>query len=201
MRFSERRFHQTQDAVKIRIAPGVRPATQAFLERVKGTEAYQQLDPRRRELIDVYFGSTVSLRDLRPLASVGSDKSVKALICSGLTTLWEKLPPDLQAAHPAEEVILLKTRSENRPLSEEARRKISEARRGKPTTLGRAHTEETREKMSEAHKGKTASPQDRVKMSEAQRQRWQRHREAKTGALTRKSAEEIIFDVSINPSK
>ena len=39
--------------------------------------------------------------------------------------------------------------------TEEAKRKISEARKGKP---GKPHTEETKRKMSEAHKGKSRKP-------------------------------------------
>src|SRR3712207_7977823 len=50
------------------VQPGVRPATHAFLEAARGTEAYQQLDPRKRRLIDDYYGSPASLKDLTAAA-------------------------------------------------------------------------------------------------------------------------------------
>lgn len=64
---------------------------------------------------------------------------------------------------PPEELIFL-TRAEHKSLhtvSEEARRKISEAHKGKP------HSEEARLKMSAAKKGKHRSEETKRKMSEA----------------------------------
>jgi hypothetical protein len=161
------------------IQPGVRPATQAFLDAARGTEAYQQLDPRSRRIIDDYYSSPVSLKDLTSVANVRSETSVRKLIRSSLTALWQDLSPELQATYPAEEVILFKTRSEGRPLSEETRRKISVERRArdKQPMSGRTLTEEARRKMSEAHKGMTPSPEARRSMSEAQKRRWQRVRQ------------------------
>lgn len=52
-------------------------------------------------------------------------------------------------------------------LSEETRRKLSEANKGKPSpNKGKHHTEETRIKISESKKGKTISEETRRKISE-----------------------------------
>jgi len=54
-------------------------------------------------------------------------------------------------------------------LSEETKRKISEAVMGNQHTLGLKHTAEARRNMSEARKGKTHSEETKRKMSEAHR--------------------------------
>ena len=55
-----------------------------------------------------------------------------------------------------------------RTLSEEHRRKISEALKGENHPMyGKHHTEETRQKMSEAKKGKKHTEEWRIKISEA----------------------------------
>ena len=54
--------------------------------------------------------------------------------------------------------------------SEESRKKMSEARKGKPSWMnGKHHSEESRKKMSEAKKGKHFSEESRKKMSEAKK--------------------------------
>jgi len=53
-----------------------------------------------------------------------------------------------------------------KPVSEETRKRMSEAKKGKK------YSEETRKKMSEAKKGKKYSKETRIKMSEAQKKRW-----------------------------
>ena len=55
--------------------------------------------------------------------------------------------------------------------SEEARRKISEAKKGK-SHLGKPCSEETRRKISEANKGKTMSEEIRKKRSKVQKEKW-----------------------------
>ncbi len=55
--------------------------------------------------------------------------------------------------------------------SEETKKKLSEARKGKPTWNGKHHSEETKKKMAEAHKGKTFSEEHRKKMSEAKKEK------------------------------
>lgn len=137
-------------------ALGIRAETRKFLDAARAAGADQAVDNRRRRLIDVYFSSRISVADLG--ADVGvSESRARKLLRSGLITIWRHLPPDLQAAHPAEQVIFLREHSERgqklRPRSPEHRQKISEALRGRPATMkGREHTEETRERMSRAQK-------------------------------------------------
>ena len=51
--------------------------------------------------------------------------------------------------------------------SAEAKRKMSEAKKGNTIRKGKTHSAEAKRKMSEAHKGKTHSAETRRKMSEA----------------------------------
>jgi group I intron endonuclease len=80
-----------------------------------------------------------------------------------------------------------KKQSENKkgkPRSEETRRKISEAHKGKK--LG-PPSEEHRRKHSEAHKGKKLGPpsdETRRKLSEAHKQRWAQKKLQQTSALS-----------------
>ena len=56
--------------------------------------------------------------------------------------------------------------------SEETRKKVSEARKGKPTwNKGKHWSEEARKKMSEAHKGKSLSEETKRKISETLKSR------------------------------
>lgn len=71
---------------------------------------------------------------------------------------------------PAERLIFL-THSEHSKLhglniSEEHRRKMSEAH------VGKRHSEDTRRRMSETHKGKPKSEETRRRMSEARKAYW-----------------------------
>ena len=77
---------------------------------------------------------------------------------------------------PACELIFL-TKSEHiklhhlgKPLSEDTRRKLSEANKGKPSWMkGKHHSEESCKKISEAKKGKHLSAESRKKISEAKK--------------------------------
>jgi hypothetical protein len=72
-----------------------------------------------------------------------------------------------------------------KPRSPETRRKISEAKKGKPR---KAHSPETRRKISEAKKGKPRkphSPETRARISEAQQRRWSERRKQQTEQLAR----------------
>lgn len=52
-------------------------------------------------------------------------------------------------------------------MSDEAKRRISEAHRGKATTLGFRHSEESKKKMSDALKGHETSEETRTKISQS----------------------------------
>jgi hypothetical protein len=56
-------------------------------------------------------------------------------------------------------------------ISEESKAKISAARKGKQSWLGKSHSEESKAKISAARKGKIFSEETRAKMSEAQQKR------------------------------
>ena len=93
---------------------------------------------------------------------------------------------DMYWHRPADELIFLTTR-EHRSLhhkgnkyslgkhrSEEAKKKIGEANKGKPAwNKGKKFSEETKKKMSEANKGKKLSEETKKKLSEARKgRRW-----------------------------
>ena len=83
---------------------------------------------------------------------------------------------DMYYNRPAEELIFL-TSSEHSSLhkpSEETKKKISEANKGKRigkdnSFYGKHHSEDTKKKISEAKKGKQLSEETRNKMSEAKK--------------------------------
>ena len=74
---------------------------------------------------------------------------------------------------PASELIFLTSREHNslhhkgKLISEETRKKLSEARKGNKYALGYHHTDETKKKIGEARKGKHRSEETRKKLSEA----------------------------------
>ena len=62
-------------------------------------------------------------------------------------------------------------------ISEETRKKMSEAKKGENHPMfGKHISEETRKKMSEANKGKPHSEETKRKMSEARKAYWERKR-------------------------
>ena len=80
---------------------------------------------------------------------------------------------DMYWHRPAEELIFL-TESEHNTLhhkgkliSEEHKKKVSEASKGNKRALGYHHSEETRKKISEARKGKHRSDETKKKIAEA----------------------------------
>src|SRR5512142_2687235 len=115
-------------------ALGIRPQTREFLDAARTAGADQAVDERRRWLIDLYFSFRISAADLGAEAGV-SGSQVSRLIRSGLVTIWEHLPPELQAVHPVEQVIFLREHSgrgqKRQPMTPEHRARISEAHRGK----------------------------------------------------------------------
>ena len=73
-----------------------------------------------------------------------------------------------------------------KPCTEETKRKISEANKGKRSTVGekngmfgKHHTEGARKKMSESRKGKKFSQEHRKKISEGRKRYWANNPEAK----------------------
>ena len=80
---------------------------------------------------------------------------------------------------PASELIFLTIKEHNaykkgKKLSEDAKKKMSEAHKGKPSgNKGKRHTEEARRKMSEAAKGKPKTEETRKKMGASKKgTRW-----------------------------
>ena len=105
--------------------------------------------------------------------------------CHHMTETWwnctrkELIENDCYYNRKACELIFL-TRSEHRRLhnmnmSDDTRKKMSEAMKGRPSPMkGRTHSEETRRKISEAKKGKKHKPfseETRRKMSESRKGR------------------------------
>ena len=74
---------------------------------------------------------------------------------------------------PAEELIFLTTSEHNtlhhkgKLISEEHKKKVSEASKGNKHALGYRHSKETRKKISDAHKGKHRSDETKKKIAEA----------------------------------
>ena len=59
-----------------------------------------------------------------------------------------------------------------KPFTEDTRRKMSDAKKGDNNPFyGKFHSEETKQKMRESHKGRTFSEESRRKMSEASKRR------------------------------
>lgn len=90
------------------LQPGVREKTYNFLIAAKEIGAFENLDPRRRNLISIYFGTEARLSDLRATTGIRSISSVSRLLHSGMEQLWQNLPSQLQEEYPSEEVIKLK---------------------------------------------------------------------------------------------
>lgn len=84
--------------------------------------SFNALNVRRRNIIGIYYGSSRATYDnLTDIAGGTSLQNVRRMIMSGMTTLWETLPPDRQEKYPLEEVRKSKRKSGTR--SPETRRK------------------------------------------------------------------------------
>ena len=103
--------------------------------------------------------------------------------CHHMSETWwnctkkELIENECYYGRKASELIFL-TPAEHRRLhhkgkkhSEETKRKLSEAKKGKTYHKGKKHSEETRIKMSESHKGHTHTEETRKKLSETMKGR------------------------------
>lgn len=98
---------------------GVNPRTHAFLLDCIKYDAHQSIDTRGRNLIGLYYGTTMHLQDLQPLAGVGTYQGVKRIIMTRLAQMRECLPPEVQAQYPPKETFL--TKSSQAPIVKEKR--------------------------------------------------------------------------------
>ena len=165
---------------------GINPKTYEFITVCISQGVHQNLTAIQRNLIGVYHGTSSSLDDLRQMAETGNKQTVKNRIMSGMTKMWQSLPPEDQTRFPKEETLLLKN-----PHSEETRKKMSEAQRAnwqdpeyrtrQSDAIGaiwqnpqyRARMSNHLETLHQGNKGKTPSEETRRRMSEARRELWQ----------------------------
>lgn len=78
---------------------------QDFLRDALKTGAINVLDTRRRNLVGIYYGTqVVSYEDLIPLAGNTTLQNVRRRVQTGVETIWEHTPSELQAKYPLEQV-------------------------------------------------------------------------------------------------
>lgn len=88
-------------------------------------------------------------------------------------SMGELIALDIYWHRPAEELIFLTTSEHNtlhhkgKLISEEHKKKVSEAGKGNKRALGYKHSEEIKKKISEAHKGIPRSEETKKKIAEA----------------------------------
>jgi len=90
----------------------VAPLTAAFLRDAILTGARQRLDDRSARLIAGSCATDATLASCGQARGTSKDR-VRQLIGSGLRTLWERLPADLQAQYPWEVVPKSMTREQD----------------------------------------------------------------------------------------
>ncbi len=132
---------------------GVSTETYEFLETARAIGADKAVDERRRGLIYTYNTTGLSLTDLTSAAGVKTKQRVGQLITSGMKTIWEYLPADIQENYPREQVVRLK----------DTRAMVRESNKGK------SYSQETRAKISDALRGRVLSPETRARIGQAQR--------------------------------
>lgn len=98
----------TQDTKKI--SHGVSPETYEFLIDVKTYKAFRNIDPEIINLIEAYYSTEVSLRELSKSVGISRPTATKRIL-AGLNQAWEQLPSDTQLQHSKEKVIKLKDAS------------------------------------------------------------------------------------------
>jgi hypothetical protein len=130
--------------------------TAAFLRAAILTGAWQRLDDRRASLIAAYFATEATLASCGQ-ASGTSTERVRQLIGSGLRTLWERLPVELQAQYPWEAV----------PKSKDQRARHREALKA------RWHDSAYRARMTAASRQRMQEPEVKARYSEVMKTIWQ----------------------------
>lgn len=143
------------------LPPGVSEKTFAFLKITSQPEAYEQLSRRKRILIESYFSSDVSTRNLGALEMI-SKTSVKRNIISGLQILWNSLPEDLKQEYPQEEVVKMKDL-------------LSPEFRDKRRQQGRQRMQDPayKERLNNANRAAWQNEEHRQKMTVIQKRQWE----------------------------
>lgn len=100
-----------------------------------------------------------------------ADISMKELIALGM--YYDRPPKELifltELEHKHLHNVGKPSNRKGKHHSEEARKKMSESRKGNQNNKGKHHSDETKRKISEANKGKHHSEESKKKMSEAQK--------------------------------
>lgn len=138
--------------------PSIRPATRQFLA-VAFKESFPRLDPISLKLIIAYFGSNIPYGDprLQKIAGVQSQTPVRVKLLQSLMAIWQDMPSWLKGKFSQKTILKLKTRA--RPVTEEARRKLSQAHQGL------RHTPEAKDKIRRARSDRRDSLETRLKKS------------------------------------
>jgi hypothetical protein len=143
----------------------------AFVQRAYAAGADKSLDERLRFFMAHAVAKPhLTLKELAPLAGVGTAERARGLLETGFRTLYDASPTELQQQYPLE--FLLRHRSYGVPYSAERKAQWSEAmqRSGGWKRAG------------EAREGRKLSHETRTRMSEAKRKYWERRRKEKQEA-------------------
>jgi len=109
---------------KPEIPYGVSPMTYNLILDGMRYGAFDSLDEITKKLIDTYFFTEASLRDLRAVAGIRNTGTIKKRILGGLSIGWEHLPPEIQQQYPKEEAIRMKDAPRSSPALREKHARI-----------------------------------------------------------------------------
>jgi hypothetical protein len=157
-----------------------KPAYVVFHEAVQALGLYEQIAASRRTHIIAYFTTDSSYTDLLQQGIASSSSEAGYLITTGVRTLFEHLPPELQVQYQSPEAIMeLKTKGQE--LSSKRRTKLREAWKNRvPHPIGPFTDEHTRH------------------IKEAALRRWKRLREQRALQESQPAEEHIVF---LDPSE